>query len=150
MRWMEPSSWHVTLQFLGEVSADRCACVADQVRTVRAPAVELQFDRLDCLEHAGVIVAGVHRTDSLVRLQEAVTMATGHCGFQAEKRRFLPHVTMARRRGERRLPPGLQEKLHVTLRISTFWARECNLYESFLTSTGSRYAVRERFVFAEG
>ena len=149
VRWMEPSSWHVTLQFLGEVSADRCACVADQVRAIRAPAVEVGFDRLDCFEHTGVIIAGVHRTESLVQLQEAVKRATGHCGFHAEERRFLPHVTLARRRGKGKLPPGLQEKLRGTVRIPAFWARECILYESFLGSAGSRYEVRERFVFAE-
>ncbi len=150
MRWMEPASWHVTLQFLGEVTPDRCACVAEQVRTVRAPAVELEFDRLDCFDRTGVIFAGVRRNENLVHLQEAVTRATGRCGFRTEERDFRPHVTLARRRGKGTLPLGLQQRLHGALRIPAFWARECILYESFPGKDGSRYEERERFVLVVG
>lgn len=149
LRWSEPQSWHVTLQFLGSASEDQAKCVMEKLNGVRAARVPVQIAGLGFFERAGVFRAGVALTRELLALQQHVTAATRTCGFTAEARAYNPHITLARvrgRNGTRALTPLRKavEQQRVDV-CAEFVAREFLLYESFPGPEGSRYEVRERF-----
>ena len=104
LRWASPESWHITLQFLGETSAEKHACVVARLRDVRAPKVPVQLNGTGFFDRAGVLFAGVSVSAEMVELEKQVLAATAKCGFVAEDRPFHPHVTLARAKGDNRMP----------------------------------------------
>ncbi len=147
LRWTAPESWHITLQFLGEATDDRCACVLAELRKIDAQPVRIALGGLLCFERVGVVAAGVELTASLSALQRSVVLATSRCGFVPESRPYAPHITLARaRRGSRLRAHGeLQQALRAPHRLPAFEAREFLLYESLLGGAGARYQVRGHF-----
>jgi 2'-5' RNA ligase len=133
LRLLEPETLHVTLCFLGEQPAAAIDAIAQAVagawtnpvgelslgaplwlpeRRPRALAVELHDDADGALERLRDALAG--------------SLATA-CDFQAERRRFRPHVTVARMRPgdaprERGLPPTPQRRFEpVALALYRSW-----------------------------
>lgn len=151
LRWSSPESWHITLQFLGETPSDRYDCLLSRLRELESPRVSVRLERLDVFDRVGVFHAGVGVSPELALLQRRITAATAQCGFGAETRPYHPHVTLARVKGNKRghslheLKSNAGGQPHLT----GFLAHEFLLYEAFLSPAGSRYEVRERFVFAE-
>jgi len=72
-------------------------------------------------------------------------MATQPYGFVAETRPYQPHITLARAKGQRHDLGELKIKIHHQPHFTRFVAYEFLLYESFLSSAGARYEVRDRF-----
>ena len=149
LRWMRPEDQHVTLQFLGEVSPERAACVTGALAAVRSAQVRVRIAGLGFFQRAGVFWAGVEPTAELLELQQRVTASTRACGFVAEPRPYRPHITLARssgRRGTGALAALQQAVERKAVRIAAdFVASEFALYESLPTAEGARYEVRGRF-----
>jgi 2'-5' RNA ligase len=148
LRWTAPESWHVTLQFLGNTSPEQCTCVVARLRALHLPSVPVCLEELGCFERAGVRIATVRLTPELLLLQERVIAATQPCGFIPETRPFQPHITLARSKGRQHHLDKLKNKISRPINFTRFIAREFLLYESFLSSAGSRYEIRERFPLA--
>jgi 2'-5' RNA ligase len=149
LRWSEPAAWHVTLQFLGQVSEERATCVHEQLKTIRAAHVPIRIEDLGFFDRAGVFWAGVTLTPELLALQQFVTAAMRHCEFTPEDRPYSPHITLARAKGRgssRALQP-LQKALEKNKPPlhAEFIAEEFLLYESIPGREGSRYEVRAHF-----
>lgn len=147
MRWSMPESWHITLQFLGNVDQSQYDCVDARLRGLRSDPVAIELDGVDVFDRAGILFVGVAMTPELLALQRSVTSATGVCGFAAEQREYRPHITLARTKGRRRAQgmEALRSKFRRQPRFTRFLAEEFLLYESFTRPTGSVYEIRERF-----
>jgi len=148
-RWTTPASWHITLQFLGEASPEQCRQLLDTLASIKAAPFLVQTEEIGCWERAGVVCAGVRLSPELEALERQIIAATAPCGFQAERRAFRPHITLARARGSQtqrfsnmmaRAPRGAG--------FDAFPAQEFRLYESFLEPSGARYQVRGHFPLA--
>jgi 2'-5' RNA ligase len=153
LRWSQPESWHVTLQFLGSTTEAQFACVREELAAVKAVRVPVRIAGLGFFERAGVFWAGVELTRELLALQQWVTAATRQCGFVPEERAYNPHITLARskgRKGGKALGPLKKavERSKVGLEAQ-FIADEFLLYESFPGPEGSRYEVKARFGLGE-
>jgi 2'-5' RNA ligase len=146
LRWSSPESWHITLQFLGETSNEKCGCVVDRLRDVHSSAVPVQLDGTGFFERAGVFFAAVSVSAEMERLQKQVLATTAQCGFFAEDRPFHPHVTLARAKGDNQMKAlrQLQQRVTENRGFPTFAATEFLLYEAHIGAGGSRYEVRER------
>lgn len=145
LRWTAPESWHITLQFLGNTTPEKYACLVPCLRALHSPPVPICLEQLGCFDRAGILFAGIELTPELLLLQERVTTATQPCCFVPETRPYQPHLTLARAKGQRRDMSELKAKIHRQPDFTRFSAREFLLYESLLSSAGARYEVRERF-----
>lgn len=146
LRWSPPESWHITLQFLGNVDSEEFACLLQQLREVQAQAVRIVPEKIGAFGRAGVLHAAVTPAPELLELEKQVTAATARCGFGCEDRPYHPHLTLARRRGRggRDGISSIVDNNREVIPFTAFTAGEFALYESFLAGT-SRYEVRERF-----
>ncbi len=146
LRWSSPESWHITLQFLGNVEAEQYESVVLRLRDLRCRSIAVSFEGLSFLGNS-VLIARVKPSPRLLELHQRVTKATESCGFISEFRTYRPHVTLARGRERRSaiLHRGVAGKWSLETRLAGFRAVEFLLYESFLESSGSRYEIRERF-----
>lgn len=146
LRWAAPESWHITLQFLGNATAEQFDCLKARLGQVRAAPVPVRLGSLGVFDRAGVFFVEVEAGASLVALQERVTAATAGCGFVAEARAYHPHITLARAKGEagKCALKALKTRLQHQSKFTAFTANEFLLYESHLGPSGSQYEVRQR------
>ncbi|MGC2162842.1 MAG: RNA 2',3'-cyclic phosphodiesterase [Silvibacterium sp.] len=149
LRWSAPESWHITLQFLGNIQPEQRDCVNARLRTLHHPPVPVHLDSLGFFDRTGIFFAGALLSPELLSLQQQVTTATQPCGFIPETRPYHPHITLARSKGK--AGAGTLHTLKANLRrqpvFTPFTAHEFVLYESLPTPSGSRYEIRERFPF---
>lgn len=152
LRWTTAETWHITLQFLGETSAQQFGCVMGRLGEIRSPQVPVWFDGTGFFDRTGVFFAGVKVSPELRLLQGQVVTATAQCGFVPEDRQFHPHVTLARAKGDGRTQAlrKLKTKAAADAQFPAFSATEFLLYEAFLGTGGSRYEVRGRFPLTGG
>ena len=96
MRWMRPDQMHVTLHFIGAANVDE---VREALRSVEAGSFQLTVRGVGQFKSAGgrtILWAGVEATDALLAVHEAVGRALATTGFTIERRRYVPHVSLAR------------------------------------------------------
>jgi 2'-5' RNA ligase len=92
---------HLTLCFLGEVERSLFQDVRECLFEVEKKPFSLQISGVGHFPPRGtpkVLWAGVTPTDELVRLKKRVDRALQTCGLELEKRKFSPHITLARLR----------------------------------------------------
>lgn len=95
MRWQAPDRWHITLVFLGEVAEDRVHRLAtgmDRVAARHSPTA-CRVRGSGTFGDA-VLWAGVE--GDLGGLARDLRRAGRSMGIMVERRRFTPHVTLAR------------------------------------------------------
>ena len=98
-RWLPPANYHLTLRFIGEVPPIAAEEADEALASIRAKPFALSLAGLGTFEKNGRVSAlwvGVEKTDSLVFLQAKVETALQRIGLEPERKRFAPHVTLAR------------------------------------------------------
>ncbi len=99
VRWVPPENYHVTLRFIGELPAWRAEEIDHALAALRAPGFTLTLRGVGTFEKAGRVAAlwvGVDRNPALDHLQSKIETALHRAGVERERRRFVPHVTLAR------------------------------------------------------
>ncbi|MBA3462024.1 MAG: RNA 2',3'-cyclic phosphodiesterase [Deltaproteobacteria bacterium] len=143
LSWVPPSSYHVTLKFLGWTRLTAIDAVCDALVRGAAGATAFTFKtaRLGAfpsLEKASVVWAGVDEpTGVLGKLAASIEAALSGIGYAAENRPFHPHVTIARARETR-----LLKELVLPVAEQMFGATPVDavtLFESETKPTGSVY-----------
>ena len=107
-RWISAENYHLTLRFIGETPGYRAEEADLALSSLRAPGFSLTLAGVGTFEKAGkpaALWAGVERNPALEHLQTKIETALQRAGFAPERRRFVPHVSLARLDN----PPG--EKL---------------------------------------
>lgn len=151
VRWVRPEGIHLTLKFLGEVSADGAARAAHALRRVASGHAPLSFS----VEGTGwfpensrrprVIWVGVKAGPELGSLQSDVDRELGREGFPEESRPFKPHLTLGRVNN----PSGTAALLEEMEKsppsvLGRVRAEEVVLFESVLRRGGAVYTALER------
>lgn len=149
-RLVDTSGYHVTLKFLGAVTAERLAKIRHELTLVLEPAAAVStawagFGGFPRRASANVLVA-VLRDDQgvLAALYEAVEQVCEGLGFPRETRPFKPHTTLARFRTSVDLRPYLTG----TPPAGPVALTAAALYESVLAPGGARYSVLARYPLA--
>lgn len=95
---VKADSLHMTLVFVGDVGesdVNRLAAVVDRIS--RKP-FSMGLDRLSSFSGPQVAWVGTsHVPDTLYGMQAQLHMELEHAGFAVEQRRFVPHITIARK-----------------------------------------------------
>jgi 2'-5' RNA ligase len=161
-RWARPEALHVTLKFIGEQPDAAIAEIKQALSDLRASATEIHFRGYGFFptpKSARVFWIGVEADPQLAALAAAIDEKLSSLGIEKEDRIYSPHLTLARSSGgsgsPRRSPTDspnrnfhrLQEKLAAlpTPEFGTMTAREFFLYQSQLSSKGSKYTKLATF-----
>lgn len=149
--WVDPRIYHLTLHFFGEVDDTFFPTarlrLADLARKTQAPRLSpAGIGYLPSQRSPRVVYLNLAVTprDALTPLIEGVRSLAAGTGAANETRPWRAHLTLARLK-QPRVPP--QAALP---RPPDFWFSPASfdLMESFLSSKGPRYEVRERYEFA--
>jgi 2'-5' RNA ligase len=104
--WVKPEAMHLTLKFLGDVDLLEIPAVCEAVSGVVAelPPFEIEIRGAGAFPSASrprTIWLGVgHGNEELVEVHDAIERALSRLGFRQENRRFRPHLTLGRVRGD--------------------------------------------------
>lgn len=141
-RIVPPENLHLTLCFLGDVGDPALEAVHERLSALHPPAVDIILTGLDWIGgvHPRAIVAGVVPNDGLAALHRAVLGACHGAGVVVERRRFVPHVTLARL-GKARASAALNDVVlhHGLTPFGAFRAHGFTLYQSDLRPGGAVY-----------
>ncbi len=106
VKWVDPSSIHLTLKFLGNIAVDRIPeitrAMEETTRGLSPFHLEVKglgvFPNLRRVQVAWVGISG--EVDKLGQLQQRIDSSLVPLGFTAESRAFTPHLTLARLRDQ--------------------------------------------------
>lgn len=103
--WVRPDRMHLTLKFLGEIKERLREPVAARLAEACGASKSFSFDlkSIGCFPGARrprVIWVGLEgNLKPLLNLQRKIDESLAELGFEPEKRRFSPHITLGRVRG---------------------------------------------------
>ena len=149
VRWVRPGGIHLTLKFMGDISAGMVEQVLEALPTVAArfAPISLSISGMGVFPNPRrprVLWAGVHGDlETLKALQLAVDEAVGKLGLPMEQRPFSPHLTLGRVR--RDVPEGQLRKIGQAVvdgelpGMAAWTAGTVNLMRTELDPAGSRH-----------
>jgi 2'-5' RNA ligase len=106
LRWTHPTSWHVTLAFLGDVAADDVPTLAERLReVVRGPGCGLVASDVVAWPRAHATQMIWCRFRAEPRLTELHHRISASLSV-VERRPYRPHLTLARAPGRRAIDVG--------------------------------------------
>lgn len=136
-RLQRPDQWHMTLEFLGAVPEERLGRVLEAGAAAAAAGTpcEVIFDAVEYWRRPQVLCLTARETpgelSGLVRLLREELRARG---FEAERREFRAHLTLARKVSR---PPA-----ELSLRPLHWPVVDLALVESITDRSGARYEQR--------
>ena len=144
LKWVEPALYHLTLQFLGEVTAARLPAFAAALDALAGrPRFALRLGeslRLPPGRRARVFALALAEGFApLAELAGAVTTATAALGVEPERRPFRAHLTLARAPREGTLPPELDAGRWTPPVLPAWEPDGFTLFESLLHPRGPEY-----------
>ena len=98
-RWVPPENYHLTLRFIGEMPGYRAEEIDQALAGLKARAFTLTLSGVGTFNKGGRSLSlwvGVERNPALDHLQSKIETCLQRCGLEPERRRFSPHITLAR------------------------------------------------------
>jgi 2'-5' RNA ligase len=149
VKWTARENLHVTLVFLGDVSAEEVAAVcrcAQEVAGAIAPFTAA-VQGVGCFpspRRPRILWAGLGEGgQELGELYDALALRLEGLGFRREERRFTPHVTLGRvNKAARTLPAALNKQADFAAGSTV--VEEIHINSSELTPRGARYQILGR------
>lgn len=151
-RWIEPSDYHITLRFLGDVDAEIADNAHDLLGEARArPPLTVTLDGLGSFggDRPRAVFAAVSADADLIDLQAEHERIARRAGVEPERRKFTPHVTLARLNREA-TPMGVANYLASTgvFERLSFTATRVALFSARESRGGGPYLVEAAYPFA--
>ena len=98
-RWVPQENFHVTLCFAGEVHGAVKRDLEEELSDVSGVRFHMEIagvEQFSSGKQPKALVALVGRNERLARLQQKVATVARNCGVEIDRRKFRPHVTLAR------------------------------------------------------
>jgi 2'-5' RNA ligase len=152
-KWLEPDQMHIVLKFIGEVDGAVLRDAVEALATIRMEPFELTLKGLGYFPPRGepqMLWAGIDNGEKLKQLRNKVESTLVRAGLEPEKRKFAPHLGLAK---IRETPPGrLVTYLgqNVLFRMPPFEVCEFCLFSSFLSSERAIHQIEATFPLGDG
>jgi 2'-5' RNA ligase len=149
-RWVDPENYHITLRFIGDIDSRTADEVVRALARVDRPRFDLSLEGLDALggrkPHA--IVACVKASPALRDLQAEHERIIQRMGLDPERRKFRPHVTLARIRSSSETDAAAYLSLRGDFRTAPFPVGRFVLLSSRASKGGGPYVMEEAYPLA--
>jgi len=154
VKWVRPKSIHLTLKFLGNTDEGEIDGIArviqNGVRTFQSWSVNIKnVGVFPSLRNPRVVWIGIEdKSSKIITLQNQIEKELSKLGFEEEKRKFSPHLTLGRvksPRGKRDLILYLSDEREK--KFGEMGVDRVVLFRSDLKPSGAIYTVLKEFIF---
>jgi len=141
------SSLHITLKFLGDITGNQAGaiqqCLDQRISGFTPFDIDVQgLGAFPSVSRPRVAWAGLEAGDRLLNLQKLIEKEMKGLGFEPERKKYSPHITLARIKSSRNL-----DKLRALLEtmkdfhMGTNQVGSIHLYRSILRPEGAVYQL---------
>lgn len=151
-RWLPMEQMHLTLRFIGEVNGTTGQDIISALRDVSFTSFHLHLRGVGCFRKGRapkVIWAGVDDRIPLERLHGKIEAVLQRVGVTPEKRKFWPHVTLARLKGAHMTKVADFLGNHALFETQSFLVAGFNLFSSQLGAAGALHTVEAAYHFTD-
>jgi 2'-5' RNA ligase len=150
-RWVPPENYHLTLRFIGDIPAHVARDVDEALLGLRARGFSLVLSGVGTFAKGGVSNAlwvGVAKSASLDHLRAKIETALQRCGLEPERRKFQPHVTLARLDSPVEGKVAAFVQAHNLFRTEPVAVKHFTLFSSVLGKEQAVYTAEAEYVLA--
>ena len=133
--WVPPENFHITLRLIGETPRHVAEELDLALAALRGRRFVLTLAGVNAIERAGrasTLWACVERNPALDALRAKIERALQSAGLEPERRRFVPHVTLARLGDVAALPLVKWVQAHNLFRAGPIEVTHFTLFSSLL------------------
>jgi 2'-5' RNA ligase len=154
VRWVPMDQMHLTLRFIGDVGEGMLDDIHAALEMIEAQPLSLTLKgagHFPPRRNPKVLWVGIEPSPALLELAKQVDEAVLSAGAEPERRKFSPHVTIARIKEEipvSRIIPFLQQ--NALFATEPVLVEEFVLYSSELARDGAIHAVERTYPLGDG
>jgi len=139
VKWESSEKLHITLKFLGDIKDSKLSKIDDKLTssTLGKSKIKLRlsnFGGFPSLYRPKILYVGFSESPAIVDLQHTIDSELQEIGFERDKRKFIPHVTIGRVKSKFKITaplPIIEEKI--------FSIEIIAVVRSFMDNRGSEY-----------
>jgi RNA 2',3'-cyclic 3'-phosphodiesterase len=141
VKWVNEAAQHVTLKFFGEIKEEMAWNIKKSIEHVglKYGPFTLTLKDVDAFPSKKrtrvIVVALENGVDNIIDIFNDIEQNITSLGIEKDKRSFMPHITL----GRRKMPASLPEKALVEIDRKCFNVNALVLFKSTLTSHGAIY-----------
>lgn len=148
--WVPSENFHITLAFIGEVDGGMFEDIDAALATIDGPILDVELAGVDHFVDGSqpkALYAAVVKEERLTRLQERVSSVLRGEGLQLQRRKFRPHITLARFNRRAEIGHHLAQFVasHSLFRAGPFEVESFCLYSSVTRPEGSIYDIEVEY-----
>ncbi|NVJ97694.1 MAG: RNA 2',3'-cyclic phosphodiesterase [Alphaproteobacteria bacterium] len=146
--WQRDDQLHLTLAFIGDVPKRTFHEIEGELSRIVLTPFELSLRGVGLFgkpKQPKNLWAGVSDRAPLVHLHDKICHSLEMVGLEIDRRRYKPHVTLARFRRHAQARIGDWLTQHENLQTPSMTVEHFTLFSSQLTHEGSYYTVESRF-----
>ncbi|MGL5447144.1 MAG: RNA 2',3'-cyclic phosphodiesterase [Rhabdaerophilum sp.] len=100
-RWADPSDYHLTIRFIGDINRRLANEIDEEMVDLYGDSIRVRITGLGVFggDKPHTLYAGIEPNKQLVSLQGDSERRLRKLGLKPEQRKFVPHITLARLRG---------------------------------------------------
>jgi len=149
-RWIDPENYHITLRFIGDIDEPTADEIAGALARIDRRPFDVALEGLGAFgsrkPHA--VYAGVKPSPALNELQAEHERIVQRIGLEPERRKFIPHVTLARMRTASEPDVAAFLALRGDFRTASFPVGRFVLMSSRASKGGGPYVMEEAYPLA--
>ncbi len=148
-RWMEPSDYHITLRFIGDISEELAVEIDLHLARLSFTPFDLSISQLDIFgtKKPRTFYARVQESRELSQLHKTHENLMRQLGLKPESRKFAPHVTLARLSTVRRENIAVFMEQAALPHPLDFRVNECHLFSARQSTGGGPYLIENSYPF---
>jgi 2'-5' RNA ligase len=143
-RWVKPEQLHLTLRFIGEVDGGMFHDIREGLAEIVGKSFTLQLDGVGFFPPRGkprVVWIGLQQSEELLQLRNRIESCLVSLGLEPERRKFAPHITLARLKNTPPAKVGRFLENHSLFLSAPFTVEEFYLYSSQLGRNGAIHRI---------
>lgn len=146
-RWIEPSDYHVTLRFIGDVDHAMARDIDGMLTQIDGSSLEITLDGLMSFggDKPRILAARVKPNAALSEFQAEQERLMRRLGLAPAGRKYAPHVTLARLRGTSAGELARFMEISGLFASRSFTARQFALFSSKDSVGGGPYVVEATY-----
>jgi 2'-5' RNA ligase len=149
-RWVPMENYHITLRFIGEVSEPQADDIDSALASLSVKPFDLQIKGCGVFgqDQPRALWAGIEPNEALTNLQKKIERVFQQIGLAPDKRKFAPHITLARLRNADPLKVQQFIQDHSLYKAPPIAIDSFGLYSSDLSHSGSIYHLEQSYTLA--